>query len=482
MNLKHLTIIYPRLVHAAAKCSACWVLLATLMIHHARGREVPEPVIGASKAETSVTMEFQEPTVVLLLGPAKITAPVLAESPLARLDLIRQIKNNDGRQELLTVFGIEMGKTQPQHAMQMVLTEFQTLHDRQSFCLPMMRQWAEKQPLQALEACLLIPEGERRAMAYSATLAGWAAVTPSAAAAWTLENLSGIYRRTAITRIGKVWACTEPRKAANWTLTNTAEIDLLFSLSEVLASWADTSAQDAAEWAMQLPAGKLRDFALSKTMFTWADYFPKIAAEWLVAHPEDLWLLPRVAARWGQHDPAAASAWLEKNVSAAVAQESRQAMVLEWAEYNPRVAFEWAATALKGATREITFLAMFSLWASEYPQEARLAALELTDESERHNALASVFGGWSELNLEAFTVWLKQQTPSIEKDIGLEQLADVLIVSNPATALSEILTMQDQARVKCQLTLHFQDWKLTESQAAEAWLKQHPKAAKLMMP
>ena len=482
MNLKHLTTLYPRLIHAAAQCSAGWVLLTTLMTHNALGQAAPEPVSVTLKAETSVTMEFQEPTVVLLLGPAKITAPVLAESPLARLDLIRQIKNNDYRQELLTVLGIEMGKTDPQRAMQMVLTEFQTQHDRQSFCLPMMRQWAQKQPLQALEACLLIPEGERRAMAYSATLAGWAAVTPSEAAAWTLENLSGIYRRTAITRIGKVWACTEPRKAANWTLTNTAEIDLLFSLSEVLASWADTSAQDAAEWAMQLPAGKLRDFALSKAMFTWADYFPKIAAEWLVSHPEDLWLLPRVAARWGQHDPAAASAWLEKNVSAAVAQESRQAMVLEWAEYNPRVAFEWAATALKGATREITFLAMFSLWASEYPQEARLAALELTEESERHNALASVFGGWSELNLEAFTVWLKQQTPSIEKDIGLEQLADVLIVSNPATALSEILTMQDQARVKCQLTLHFQDWKLTESQAAEAWLKQHPKAAKLMMP
>jgi hypothetical protein len=470
------------LARAATLCRASRTLLATLTIHHAACQAASEPAAGVRPAETTVTLESPEPTVVLLLGLAKITAPVLAESPVARLDLIRQIKNNDSRQELLTVFGIEMGKTQPQQAMQMVLTEFQTLHDRQSFCLPMMRQWAEKQPLQALEACLLIPEGERRAMAYSATLAGWAAVTPSAAAAWTLENLSGIYRRTAITRIGKVWACTEPRKAANWTLTNTAEIDLLFSLSEVLASWADTSAQDAAEWAMQLPAGKLRDFALSKAMFTWADYFPKIAAEWLVAHPEDLWLLPRVAARWGQHDPAAASTWLEKNVSAAVAQESRQAMVLEWAEYNPRVAFEWAATALKGATREITFLAMFSLWASEYPQEARLAALELTDESERHNALASVFGVWSELNLEAFTVWLKQQTPSIEKDIGLEQLADVLIVSNPATALSEILTMQDQARVKCQLTLHFQDWKLTEPQAAEAWLKQHPKAAKLMMP
>jgi hypothetical protein len=458
------------------------VLLATLMTHHALGQTVPEPRVGAPKAETTVTLEFQEPTALLLLGPAKITAPVLAESPVARLDLIRQIKNDDYRQELLAVFGIEMGKTNPQRAMQMVLTEFQTIHDRQSFCLPMMRQWAQKQPLQALEACLFIPEGERRAMAYSATLGGWAAVAPSEAAAWALKNLSGIYRRTAITRTGKVWARTEPRKAANWTLANTAEIDLLFSLSEVLASWADTSARDASEWAMQLPAGKLRDFALSKAMFKWADYYPKTAAEWLVAHPEDLWLMPRVAARWGQHDPAAASAWLNKNVSAAVAQESHRDMVLEWAEYNPRVAFEWAATALKGTTREIIFPAIFSQWGSECPQEARLAALKLTDESERHNALASVFDGWCELNLETFTAWVKQQTPGIEKDIGIEQSAEVLIVSNPATALSEILTMQDQARLKRTITQHFQDWKLTEPQAADAWLKQHPQAVQLMTP
>jgi hypothetical protein len=192
--------------------------------------------------------------------------------------------------------------------------------------------------------------------------------------------------------------------------------------------------------------------------------------------------MPRVAARWGQHDPAAASAWLDKNVSAAVAQESRQAMVLEWAEYNPRVAFEWAAASLQGTSREMAFSAVFGQWASEYPQEAQLAALKLTDEAERDNALASVFAAWCGQNLEAFTAWLKQQKPGIEKDIGIEQLAEVLISSNPAAALSEILTMQDPSRLQRALTLHYQDWKLTEPQEAAAWLKLHPEAVKLMTP
>ena len=470
------------LVRAATLCRAGWALLATLTTHHALCQAAPEPSVIVRKAETTVTLDSPEPMAVLLQAAAKIATPVSEEAPSARLAEILKIKNDDRRQELLTVFGIEMGKTNPERGMQMALTEFQTIPDRQSFGVPMMRHWAEKQPLQALEACQQIPEGERRALAYSAALAGWASVAPSEAATWTLENLSGIYRRTAIARIGKVWASTEPRKAANWTLTNTAEIDLLFSLSEVLDTWADTSGRDAAEWTLKLPAGKLRDLALSKAMFTWADYFPQTASEWLVSHPEDLWLMPRVAARWGQHDPATASAWLDKNVSAAVAQESRQAMVLEWAEYNPRVAFEWAASSLQGTSREMAFAAVFGQWASEYPLEAQLAALKLTDEAERDNALASVFAAWCGQNLEAFTAWLKQQKPGIEKDIGIEQLAEVLISSNPAAVLSEILTMQDPARLQRALTLHYQDWKLTEPQEAAAWLKLHPEAVKLMTP
>lgn len=470
------------LVRAVASRRAVWALLATLAIHHALCQAAPAPATEGRKAETAVTLDSPEPTAALLQGASRITTPVSEESPSARLSNILKVKNTDQRRELLAAFGAEMGDTSPERGMQMVLTELQTIPDRQSFGVPLLRHWAAKQPLAAVDACKLIPEGERRALAYSAALSGWATADPHEAADWTLENLSGIYRRTAIARIGKVWAYTEPRKAAEWALAYSSEVDLVFSLSEVMDSWADSFSRDAADWSANLPAGKLRDFALSKAMFKWADYFPQTAAEWLIDHPNDLWLLPRVAARWGQQDPAAASAWLDKNVSPAVAQESLQAMVLEWAEYNPRVAFEWATTALKGAAREITFSSIFSQWASDYPQEARLTALKLSDEPERHNALEAVFAAWCGQDLEAFSAWLKQQQPGIEKDLGIEQLAGILIISNPAAALSELLTMQNPSRLQRSLTQNYQDWKLNEPQAAEAWLKQHPKAVRLMTP
>jgi hypothetical protein len=463
---------------------AGWTLLATLTIHHAACQAASEPAPGVRQAETTVTLESPEPTAALLQGAAQITTPMSAESPSVRLATILKIKSTDKRQALLSTLGVEIGDTNPEQGMQMILSEFKSITDRQTFGIPMIHHWAADHPEPALKACERIPEGERRALAYSAALSGWATADPHAAAAWTLENLSGIYRRTAIARIGKVWASSEPSEAANWALTYSSEVDQVFSLSEVIDTWADTYGQNAADWCANLPAGKLRDLTLSKAIFKWADYFPQTAAEWLVSSPtpNDLWLLPRVVARWGLHSPEVASAWLEKNVSESAAQESRRDMVLEWANYNPRGAFEWAAKALKGAAREITFSEIFSKWASEYPLEALLSAVKLTDEAERHIALASVFSAWCGQDLEAFSAWLKQQKPGIEKDVGIEQLADVLISSNPAAVLSDILTMQDQARLKRTLTQHYQDWKLSAPEAAEAWLKQHPETVKLMTP
>lgn len=458
------------------------MLLTTLATHHALCQASPEPAARARQAETTVTLDSPEPVAALVQGAAQVTTPVSVESPSVKLANILKIKNTDRRHALLAAFGAEMGDTNPERGMQMVLTEFTNIPDRQVFGVPVLREWAEDRPHAALEACKQIPEGERRALAYSAAISGWASVDPQAAAAWTLENLSGIYRRTAIARIGKVWANTEPHKAAEWALTYSSEVDQVFSISEVIETWADNYGRSAADWCAKLPAGKLHDLALSKAIFKWADYFPQTTAEWLVSHPDDLWLLPRVASRWGQQDPTAASAWLDKNVSESSAQECRQAMVMEWANYNPRVAFEWADKTLKGAPREVTFSSIFSQWASEYPQEARLSALKLADETERHSAFESIFITWGNQDLETFNAWLKQQKPGIEKDIGIEQLAGILILSNPAAALGEVLTMQTPARRQRALTQHYQDWKLNEPQAAEAWLKLHPEAVKLMTP
>jgi hypothetical protein len=469
-------------LYASARCRFGMLLLGAAASYSAFEDWALEPVAKSPQLQTTVTLDSPEPQAKLPLGAAQSSNPVHEESPSVKLASILKIKDLESRHGLLSALGDEMGKTNPERGWQMVLSDFTNIPDRQVFGIQVLRHWGQKDPHAALEACKQIPVGERRALVYSAALAGWAMKDPQAAAAWTLGNLSGIYRRTAIGRIGKVWAQTEPHKAAEWALQNSFEVDQVFSLNEVIDTWAETYARDAAEWCSKLPAGKLHDFALSRAVLKWADYFPKTTAEWLAEHPDDLWLLPRVAARWGQQDPLAAAVWLDKNVSEASAQECRQAMVLEWANYDPRVAFEWAVQVLKGAPRQVAFSGIFSHWASEYPEEARISALKLADETERHTSLESIFITWGTQNLEMFHTWLKEQKPGVEKDIGIEQLAALLSPTNPAAALSEVLTMQNPARRQRALTQHYQDWKLSEPLAAEAWLKQHQEAVKLMTP
>jgi hypothetical protein len=460
MSPNHLPTFLRLLFRSAAAGLAAWGLLATMTTLQALCQAVPAAVEGKDKTETR---------------PAK-------EAPSARLASILKIQNIDQRQEHLIAFGIELGSTDPEVGMQMLQNDFPHILDRQIFWVPMLRYWAAKQPLVALAACQRVPGGEQRALAYASCLAGWAAAAPQEAAEWTVKNLSGIYRRTAIARIGKVWADTAPRKAAEWALTYSSEVDQVFSLTEVIETWADLYGYDAAEWCNQLPAGKLHDLGLSKAVFHWADYFPQTAAEWLIKHPDALWLLPQVAARWGHQDPAAASVWLDKNVNGAAAQECRHAMVMEWANYNAPEAFEWAEKAFQGSSREEIFSAIFSAWALEYPLEARLSALKLTDETERYISLESIFMSWGILDLEAFQAWLKKLQPGIEKDIGIEQMAVILLPTNPAAALSEVLSMVTAARRQRTLTQHYQDWKRNEPQAADAWLKDHPEVVKLVSP
>ena len=262
MNLNHSVTFDRLLARSAAINRAGWVLLSALTAHHSLGQAAPAPTAEVRKADTPVPLESPEPKSVLLPGAEKTHTPVSEESPSARLASILKIQSIDQRQERLIALGIEMGKTNPERGMQMFLNDFPPALDQQTFGVPVLRHWAEKQPLKALEACQQIPGGERRALAYSAVLAGWASVAPNEAAAWTLENLSGIYRRTAIARIGKVWASTAPRKAAGWALAYSSEVDQLFSLSEVMDTWADAYGQDAVEWSLALAAGKLRDFTL----------------------------------------------------------------------------------------------------------------------------------------------------------------------------------------------------------------------------
>lgn len=405
-----------------------------------------------------------------------------AESDAEQLMLILQETDMDRRHLLLTALGMEMGKTNPKQGWQFVLKKFSYLPDRQVFSLALLRSWGRRQPMDAVAACQDIPAGERRSLAYSGALEGWALTAPEAAAKWAVENLSSAYRRAAVGRIGRVWAREEPKKAADWATAQSHEIDRIFVLSEVLESWADVYGPDAAEWATKLPAGKFRDLMVSKAVFRWADYFPKTTAEWLMMNSEHNWLLPRVLAKWAAHDQAAATIWVGQIANEALALQCRMAIVNEWALYNPKTASEWAQANLQGENLSVALGEILINWGAEYPLEALDWLKTLEPESERTALARTVMQAWALADAERFSRWVRDQPPGFEKDAGTAQLASLQAQKDEKAGLATAMTIQTPALRQDALLEIFQDWKLRDEAAAKAWLRDNPAAEKHMSP
>ncbi len=150
--------------------STRWALAAMIVM--------PCGAFLASGAEKNTP---DKPTVVSGDSTSKKSGGASKESPADRLAEILKDTDNDNRHLRLTEMGMEMGKTDPKRGWEMVLNNFTYLPDRQVFGMAVIRYWARKQPHEALEACKDIPEGERRALAYSGALEGWARVSPAEA-------------------------------------------------------------------------------------------------------------------------------------------------------------------------------------------------------------------------------------------------------------------------------------------------------------
>ncbi|HBJ82721.1 MAG TPA: hypothetical protein DDZ88_02375 [Verrucomicrobiales bacterium] len=406
----------------------------------------------------------------------------LSDAWNARAAAIVKETDRDLRREGLTVLGREMGHADPQRSWEVRKEIFPFLPDLRAFSISLLRSWAMKEPQAALAACADLPEGGHRAEGYAESLEGWARAAPREAGDWAVKNLSGTYRRDAIARIGKVWAYKEPRLAAQWALQHSNEVDKTFVLAEVIETWAEVDALEASEWASRLPAGNIRDLALSKALFKWADCFPKTASEWLLAHAESLWLLPRVSAHWGRQEPVAAAAWLQQVRDESLVREAKQAIVNAWATYNPKAALDWTRANLTGDEREAALGVVMEAWASDYPLEALAWVRDIKGKDERGMALENLFDIWCRSDLDNAALWVKEQPPGVEKDLGTEQVAGMLISSDPPAALGMLLSMQDKGRLQQSLTRNFEDWKQREAGAAENWLRNHPAAVKLLNP
>lgn len=402
-----------------------------------------------------------------------------ATSPETRLAAILKESDDYRRHQKLAQLGEEMGKSDPQTGWNLLMQKLTLLPDRQAFKVALLRVWGSNQPKEALAACEAVPLGERRALAFSSALEGWARVAPAEAGEWAVKNLTGIYRRLATAQVAQTWARSDPMASANWALAAADEKSRIFLLNKVLEVWVENFPVDAVRWAAGLKDQSLRDLAMSKAVFGWADHLPESTAEFLLPIPEYHWMLARVIARWVQYDPASAAAWLPKLKDKAIFLECRQALLQEWAFDDPQAALAWAQKNLAADELNEELAQIWQNWAVEDAMAALSTVEKIEAASVRSGAMTQVLSGWLYSKPESFKEWAQKQEEGVDRDknIILEQLAAFLMESDPASALEVVLLMQDPARLQANLRRHYQAWKTRQPQAAATWLKEQPEAA-----
>lgn len=211
-----------------------------------------------------------------------------------------------------------------------------------------VEQWAERDPLGAIEFARTKLKGDRQAQALSAVLAIWGRSDPAAAWAWVGANLPTATHHfdTLLEVFGKTSPATAARYVnefvqqhpetalevnlaallgitysgdftaarvfvnANTTLTS----EVRGNLNNFIAGqWARYEPEAAAAWTMTLPAGPQRDQALVGLGESWAGVDPAAAAKFAsalpVGEPRQL-ALRQAIANWLETDADQARKWV----------------------------------------------------------------------------------------------------------------------------------------------------------------------------
>lgn len=214
-----------------------------------------------------------------------------------------------------------------------------------------LEQWAQRDPLAALEFARSKLKGDRRAQALSAILTVWGKNDPAAAWAWVSSNEPTATHH--FDALLEVFGKNSPETAAHYVnelVRSHPEAALELNLSALLGitytgnfagaqafvnansslppelrgnlynfiagQWARYAPEAAAAWVMALPAGQQRDQALIGLGDSWAGTDPAGAAKFAETLPsgESRQLALRQAVNnWLQEDPDQARQWVMDN-------------------------------------------------------------------------------------------------------------------------------------------------------------------------
>jgi hypothetical protein len=216
----------------------------------------------------------------------------------------------------------------------------------------------------------------------------WGKSEPSAALAWSQDNLKGAARNLAIA--GVIKAAAEKSLTTASQLVSDMEPGAAQNMAcaSIFETWfgKGKGERDAAfDWLASLPDTTTRTAALEKVQWNWMWQEPDAVRDFIAGPHGDLAsqnMINQVARNQVAKNPEAALAWAS-GLSADHAPEARRSVLESWLQIRPEAAADYARALPAGSEREsaIRTVTQTLAWQAPAQGEAWLRSLPAADQA-----------------------------------------------------------------------------------------------------
>jgi hypothetical protein len=180
-----------------------------------------------------------------------------------------------------------------------------------------------------------------------------------------------------------------------------------------------------AEWAVTLPDGKNRRFALETASLSWGTADPAAAAKWAGALPDEserVQALTNIASEVVRTDPVLALD-LACDLPGEALNEIVPRAAAEWAVHEPAAAADWAGRISDLPLRAKVLAGIITAWSERDPAAAAMAADQLPAGRLHADTIVSIVQRWDQQSPSDAAEWVGRFPDGPLRDTAMKHLS-----------------------------------------------------------
>lgn len=333
---------------------------------------------------------------------------------------------------------------------------------------------AKTSPQAAIDLAFKIGGGERRTAVLRSVFWEWSKVDVAAAIAHIQAHPELPMEYTSFSSALTTLAEKDPLRAANAALMLRDALSRGSALSSLMTAWVEKNPKDALKWAESIPNPTTRIEATSSVISAWSKKSPQDALRYALSIQDTALrqdAFQKGWREWFRKDPKPAASFLASNADEKLLKSVGFTIGYYSENLTPKERGEILSLIPDGAAKVDIFRSLTSLQIRKGQFSQALEMLNsMPDSRERDFNLQDLGEKWAAADMKATTEWLNLQEDSSDRDLAVAGFSRTLARTDPAGALEWVKTIPDDKARQGAMRNVAIVWLRSDPARAEEWM------------